>query len=199
MRKMSVDSKSDQNDSRELLRKMLLQLQDETYRRVREFRRDQEQESESGPADEMDSARATAEVETHAGLIARAEEKLRFLDEALTRLDAGKYGRCVGCHELIPLERLKALPFAAYCVDCQQKRNRVRSGWAEGTMIPPYDHQWTVPEEMEEPGEREYRSTDPEEQLTIDRGAIGSGEPESPARSILSPKKQKRRSRRHKK
>lgn len=64
-------------------------------------------------------------------------------------------------HELIPLERLKALPFAAYCVDCQQKRNRARSGWAEGTMIPPYDHQRTVPEEKKEPTEREYRSTDP--------------------------------------
>lgn len=94
---MSVEPKTHQNDSRELLREMLLQLQDETYRRVREFRRDQEQESESGPADEMDSARVTAEVETHAGLIARAEEKLRSLDEALTRLDAGKYGRCIGC------------------------------------------------------------------------------------------------------
>ena len=178
---------------------MLLRLQEETYRRVREFRRDQEQESESGPADEMDSARSTAEVETHAGLIARAEEKLRFVDEALTRLDAGKYGRCVGCHELIPLDRLKALPFAAYCVDCQQKRNRARSGWGEGTMIPPYDHQWTVPEEMEEPTEREYRSTDPEEQLTIDQGAIGSSEPESSTPGILSPKKPKKRIRRHQK
>jgi DnaK suppressor protein len=189
----NAELKTHQTDARELLREMLLRLQDETYQRVREFRRDQEQESESGPADEMDSARATAEVETHAGLIARAEEKLKFLDEALARLDAGKYGRCLGCRELIPLERLKALPFAAYCVDCQDKRNRARRGWGEGTMIPPYDHQWTVPEEMEEPAEREYRTIAPEEQLTIDRGAIESSEPESQVTRASSPKKKSSR------
>jgi DnaK suppressor protein len=188
---MSAELKTYQTDSREVLREMLIRLQDETYQRIKDLRRDQQQESESGPADEMDSARTTAEVETHAGLIARAEEKLKFLDEALARLDAGKYGRCLGCRELIPFERLKALPFAAYCVDCQEKRNRARRGWGEGTIIPPYDHQWTVPEEMEESKSegREYHSTDPEEQLTVDRGAIGSGEPEFQAKRATSPKK----------
>jgi RNA polymerase-binding transcription factor DksA len=92
---MSAEPETHQNDSRELLREMLIRLQDETYQRVKDLRRDQQQESESGPADELDSARTTAEIETHAGLIARAEEKLKFLDEALTRLDAGKYGRCL--------------------------------------------------------------------------------------------------------
>jgi hypothetical protein len=90
--KMSAELKTHPTDGRELLREMLLRLQDETCQRVRDLRKYQEQESESGPADEMDSARTTAEVETHAGLIARAEEKLKFLDDALTRLDAGKYG-----------------------------------------------------------------------------------------------------------
>jgi hypothetical protein len=40
--------------------------------------RDQQQESESEPADGMDAARRTADVETHAGLIVRAEEKLKY-------------------------------------------------------------------------------------------------------------------------
>jgi DnaK suppressor protein len=190
---MSAELKPHQMASRELLREMLIRLQDETYQRIKDLRRDQEQESSSDPGDEVDSANMIEEVETHAGLIARAEEKLKFLDEALARLDAGKYGRCLGCGELIPLERLKALPFAAYCVDCQEKRNRARFGWGEGTIIPPYDHQWTVPEEMEEPAEREYHSTDPEEQLTIrGSGTIGSlGEPENQAMRNPSPKKER--------
>jgi len=196
---MSAESKTHPTDSRELLRQMLTRLQDDTYHRIKDLRQDQEQESSSDPGDEVDSANLIEELETHAGLIARAEEKLKFLDEALTRLDAGKYGRCVGCHELIPLERLKALPFAAYCIECQQKRNRARFGWGEGTIIPPYDHQWTVPEEMGEATERESRSNDPEEQLTVDRGAIGSSEPESQAPGILSAKKPKKPRRRHKK
>lgn len=187
---MSAELKTHQTDSRELLREMLIRLHNETCQRIRDLRRDQEQASELGPADEMDSARTTAEVETHAGLIARAGEKLKYLDEALARLDAGKYGRCLGCGGPIPFERLMALPFASYCVDCQQTRNRARRGWGEGTTIPPYDHQWTVPEEMEEPAGREYHSTNAEEQLTIrDRGPIESGQPENQAMRDSSPKK----------
>ena len=186
---MSAELKTRQMDSRELLREMLQRLQDETYQRIKDLRRDQQQESSSEPGDEVDSANMIEEIDTHAGLIARAEEKLKFLDEALARLDAGKYGRCLGCHEAIPLERLKALPFAAYCIDCQEKRNHAKFGWGEGTMIPPYDHQWTAPEEMEEPAEREYLSTAPEEQLTLDRGAIGSREPELRARRVPSSKR----------
>ncbi len=118
---------------------------------------------------EIDSASTTEEIETHAGLIARAEEKLRYLDEAFALLDAGKYGRCLKCAGAIPIERLMAIPFASYCIDCQQQLHRARGGWSEGTTIAPYDHQWTIPEEMEEPTERESRRTDPEEQLTISR------------------------------
>jgi hypothetical protein len=67
-------------------------------------------------------------------LIAREENKLKYLDEALARLDAGKYGICLGCSEPIPLERLMVLPFASYWVDCQEKRNRARRDWGEGTL-----------------------------------------------------------------
>ena len=38
----------------------------------------------------MGPANSTEEVEIHAGLIAREEEKLANLDEALSRVDAGK-------------------------------------------------------------------------------------------------------------
>lgn len=167
---MRSELKVDQTVSTQAYREMLTRLQKEAFRRIRDLRSDQRQESqsESEPADEMDSASRTAEVETHAGLIAREEDKLKYLDEALARLDAGKYGICLGCRESIPLERLKVLPFASYCVECQEKRNRARHNWGEGTMIQPYDQQWTVPEEMEEPGEREYRSTAPEEDLSVE-------------------------------
>jgi hypothetical protein len=39
-------------------------------------------------------------------------------------------------------------------VDCQGKRDHQGRRWGEGTMIPPYDHQWSVPEEMKQPRER---------------------------------------------
>jgi len=180
---MSGELKTHGTEGHEMLRELLTRLRNETQQRIKDLRRDQEQESDSGPADEMDSARTTEEIETHAGLIARAEEKLRYLDEAFTRLDAGKYGRCLKCGGAIPIERLMAIPFASYCVDCQQQLHRARGGWGEGSTIAPFDQQWTPPEEMEAPTDRQYQTTDPEEQLTIHAPEpLASGEPENQAK-----------------
>lgn len=46
--------------------------------------------------------------------------------EALGRLDAGTYGRCVECGADLPEERLEARPEAARCVRCQQELETAR-------------------------------------------------------------------------
>jgi RNA polymerase-binding transcription factor DksA len=141
-------------EQRERLRNMLIRLRAQTHEQIQQFRRDQEGESETAPGDEMDAARSTADVETHAGLIGRAEEKLKFLDDALTLLDEGKFGICGKCGEPSPTERLIAIPFALYCVNCQSKQAAIERRASEGGTIPPYDHLWSPPEEMADPGER---------------------------------------------
>jgi DnaK suppressor protein len=45
--------------------------------------------------------------------------QLRMVEEAIDRLDSGDYGICVACDEPIAPKRLKALPWARYCVTCQ--------------------------------------------------------------------------------
>jgi DnaK suppressor protein len=45
--------------------------------------------------------------------------QLRLVEEALDRLDAGDYGTCQACEEPIVEKRLRALPWARYCVTCQ--------------------------------------------------------------------------------
>jgi DnaK suppressor protein len=49
---------------------------------------------------------------------------LAHIDEALGRIDAGQYGSCVECKGPISGERLRALPFAARCLECEVKRER---------------------------------------------------------------------------
>lgn len=51
------------------------------------------------------------------------------IKHALSRIKQGTYGACEGCDTQIPLNRLKALPFASYCVTCQQEIE-------SGTMSP---------------------------------------------------------------
>jgi|SRR5579871_5382416 len=47
--------------------------------------------------------------------------QLRMIDEALDRIEAGDYGVCMNCEEPIPAKRLQAVPWAKYCVTCQQE------------------------------------------------------------------------------
>ena len=47
--------------------------------------------------------------------------KLRLIDAALARLDRGQFGICDECDEPIPAKRLNVVPWAAYCVPCQDR------------------------------------------------------------------------------
>src|SRR5215213_11361587 len=47
-------------------------------------------------------------------------EKLRLLNAALDRLREGEYGICIRCEKAIPPRRLQVLPWAKYCVPCQE-------------------------------------------------------------------------------
>jgi DnaK suppressor protein len=147
---MATAPRMSNGDRLRALRDILSRLRDETYGKIMEFRRDQSQENISTPGDEMDVARSSADVETHASLIERAEDRLRLIDEALARLDNGSYGICAECGDDIPLERLRALPFAVFCVDCQEKRGKSRGRWGAGGRVEPYTERWTPPAEMEE-------------------------------------------------
>ena len=46
--------------------------------------------------------------------------QLRLVEEALDRLEAGDFGTCLNCEEPIPTKRLRALPWARYCIPCQE-------------------------------------------------------------------------------
>lgn len=52
-------------------------------------------------------------------------ENLQKIDEALRKLEEGTYGICEDCGEEISEERLKVMPFAIYCIDCQEKREQL--------------------------------------------------------------------------
>jgi DnaK suppressor protein len=53
--------------------------------------------------------------------------RLRGLKDALSRIEDGSYGTCLRCDEDISLKRLKALPWAAYCINCQDAADREES------------------------------------------------------------------------
>jgi DnaK suppressor protein len=50
----------------------------------------------------------------------RAFAQLELVDAALARIEEGRFGTCVRCGKPISAARLEALPWAAYCIDCQR-------------------------------------------------------------------------------
>ena len=53
-------------------------------------------------------------------LIQMKAEILERVDEAVRRFDEGLYGYCVDCGEVIAVSRLRAMPFAVRCRDCEE-------------------------------------------------------------------------------
>lgn len=61
------------------------------------------------------------------------QDVLSEIDAALKRIDAGTFGACLSCLEegktaaksLIPKLRLKAIPYAKNCVECERKRENL--------------------------------------------------------------------------
>lgn len=51
-------------------------------------------------------------------------EELIEIQEALDRMRTGKYGYCERCGDPIQLKRLRARPYARFCLDCQVLQER---------------------------------------------------------------------------
>ncbi|MBI4904458.1 MAG: TraR/DksA family transcriptional regulator [Acidobacteria bacterium] len=48
-------------------------------------------------------------------------DRLRLINEAIDRVNAGDYGTCLRCEEPIPQRRLEVIPWAKFCVSCQER------------------------------------------------------------------------------
>jgi len=49
---------------------------------------------------------------------------LRQVDAALEKIRLRTYGTCEKCEEEIAIRRLEALPFAEFCIACQEEEER---------------------------------------------------------------------------
>lgn len=54
-------------------------------------------------------------------LLERDESTVREIMSALDRIKTGSYGTCEGCGEAILKERLKLMPHARNCIECQRR------------------------------------------------------------------------------
>src|SRR5471032_302713 len=72
--------------------------------------------------DAVESAEADIQEEIEFALVQMKSETLNKVNDALVRLEQGNYGNCFDCGEEIAEKRLRALPFAVRCKDCEDAR-----------------------------------------------------------------------------
>ena len=72
--------------------------------------------------DAVESAEADIQEDIEFALVQMKSETLNKVNDALVRLERGDYGFCYECGEEIAEKRLRALPFAVRCKDCEEAR-----------------------------------------------------------------------------
>ncbi|MDQ6733428.1 MAG: TraR/DksA C4-type zinc finger protein [Nitrospirota bacterium] len=127
-----VDPKSvDQadNDRNTSLKTMLLERRQTLTREIDELiarhRSDQRLQREQSVADTGDRSLQDSTGEQQISILEVRNRMRNQIDEALRRLEDGTYGTCEDCTREINPERLKAMPFARRCVECQQKAEAI--------------------------------------------------------------------------
>jgi DnaK suppressor protein len=75
-------------------------------------------------ADALDEVQLTAERELAISNLSRESRLLRAVNAALDRIEDGSYGVCLHCDQRISPKRLDAVPWAAYCIRCQEAADR---------------------------------------------------------------------------
>ena len=83
--------------------------------------------------DVLDAAADTVQDELNSQLIEAESRELAAIDDALARIERGRYGQCEACGKAIPLTRLRAIPYAVDCIGCRRKAEK-RNGISDGSM-----------------------------------------------------------------
>jgi DnaK suppressor protein len=72
-----------------------------------------------------DAASEGAVNELNSQLASIETRELFFIQRAIVMIREGRYGTCEGCDGLIPVARLKALPYSVMCVECQRTQEEL--------------------------------------------------------------------------
>lgn len=98
------------------------EIVDQVQGKMRDVRSEGANNPDQGVLDAAESSEADIQDEIEFALIQMKAETLNKIDEALRRLDEGSFGHCFECGEEISERRLRALPFAVRCKDCEEAR-----------------------------------------------------------------------------
>ena len=82
-------------------------------------------------------------------LDSRDKESIQKIDDALFKMEEGRYGLCDACEKPISIKRLRAIPEARHCIQCAKQRQSFESGEAEASPVALEEQEFTDAEMQE--------------------------------------------------
>jgi DnaK suppressor protein len=127
MRKAKTIKESDMDKGRYSELKRILEdrrreLLSEVKEKIKDVRAEGSGDNIHRVADAAETSEADIQDDIEFALIQMKAETLHKINEALTRLEEGAFGYCFECGDEISEQRLRALPFAVRCKDCEEAR-----------------------------------------------------------------------------
>jgi DnaK suppressor protein len=120
MTKTKGAAKNRYNELKKMLEERRRELLSEVQGRIRDVRSDGNKDRDV--LDQGESSEVDIQEDIEFALIQMKSETLTKIDAALRRLEEGTYGDCFECGDQISEARLRALPFAVRCKDCEEAR-----------------------------------------------------------------------------
>jgi DnaK suppressor protein len=79
-----------------------------------------QESADDGTEDIVDRANNAYNRELMFSLSDNERATLLQIENALRRMEEGSYGKCANCGQMINILRLEAVPWARFCIDCQE-------------------------------------------------------------------------------
>ena len=118
-----VTPKSRYNELKRMLDERRREIQAQVQGKMRDVRSEGTWGSKTNEVfDAVESSESDIQDDIEFALIQMKSETLNKINDALIRLEQGDYGNCFECAEEIAEKRLRALPFAVRCKDCEEAR-----------------------------------------------------------------------------
>ena len=114
-------------DLKQILEERRLEIIGEVQHKMRHVRAEGAAVTSQGVRDEAESSEAEIQDDIEFALLQMKAETLSKITEALSGLEAGTYGYCYECGEEIARQRLRALPFAVRCKECEEARESAQN------------------------------------------------------------------------
>ena len=112
------------SELKRILEERRREIMNEVQGKIRDVRSEGANNPTHGVLDAAETSESDIQDDIEFALIQMKAETLHKIEEALRRLDENTFGYCFECGEEISERRLRALPFAVRCKDCEEAREQ---------------------------------------------------------------------------